>query len=55
MKKAHTTVPETEVWRFAEELAIALVYLHAHKIIHRDVKTLNVFLTKDLKVKVGVL
>jgi serine/threonine protein kinase len=40
------------VWRIGDELAEALRYLHENKIIHRDVKTLNVFLTKENRVKV---
>ena len=46
-------IEEKEVWRIGEELSIALVYLHENKIIHRDVKTLNVFLTRDHHVKLG--
>jgi NIMA (never in mitosis gene a)-related kinase len=29
--------------------------MHGHKILHRDLKTLNIFLTKENKVKIGDL
>lgn len=45
---------EQEIWRFAKELSSAILYLHSHKIIHRDIKTLNIFLTHDYKIKVNL-
>ncbi|KAL4446866.1 hypothetical protein ABPG74_014838 [Tetrahymena malaccensis] len=46
---------ETEIWEFAQDLIKAVDYLHKNNIIHRDIKTLNIFLTKDRKVKLGDL
>jgi len=46
---------EGKVWRFFLEISLGLQYLHANKILHRDIKTINIFLTKDNKVKIGDL
>lgn len=43
---------EKRIWLFAKELCQALHYLHENNILHRDIKASNVFLTKDLHVKV---
>lgn len=54
-KERNKRFSERKVWRFAFELASALSHLHSHHIIHRDVKCLNVLLTKDHHVKLGDL
>lgn len=44
---------EQEIWDFGHDLIKAVDYLHKNNIIHRDIKTLNIFLTKEGKVKVN--
>lgn len=39
----------------AHEMCVALAFLHAHKVIHRDIKAGNVLLTLDGEVKLGEL
>lgn len=46
---------EKDIWRFAYEIALALDYLHSHKIIHRDIKCLNIFLNENRCIKIGDL
>lgn len=46
---------EAELWRIMSELTEALKYLHQNNIIHRDIKCQNVFLSKNLTVKLGDL
>ncbi|KRX10863.1 Protein kinase-like domain [Pseudocohnilembus persalinus] len=52
-KKQHFS--EQEVWDMAWHLLQAVEYLHQNSIMHRDIKTLNIFLTKDKKIKLGDL
>ena len=37
------------------ELSLAIMYLHTKNIIHRDIKTLNILITKDSKIKLADL
>ena len=46
---------ENILWRIAFEVLNGLEYLHANNIIHRDIKCLNLFLSKDHHVKIGDL
>ena len=48
-------VSEDLAWRYFSELVSALVHLHNRRIIHRDLKSLNIFLTADGHIKVGDL
>ena len=49
------SLPEQIIWRFFLEMCLGLQYLHSNKILHRDVKTINMFLTKENKIKIGDL
>ena len=46
---------EIILWRIALEVLNGLEYLHTNNIIHRDIKCLNLFLSKDHHVKIGDL
>ena len=46
---------EILLWRIAYEVLTGLEYLHSNNIIHRDIKCLNLFLSKDHHVKIGDL
>lgn len=44
---------EEEVFQWFIQICMALQYVHSRKIIHRDIKTQNVFLTGSKTIKVG--
>lgn len=44
---------EAQIWKWFMQLCIALNYIHENKIIHRDLKTQNIFLTKNGDIKIG--
>jgi NIMA (never in mitosis gene a)-related kinase len=46
---------EDKIWKFFIEICMGLEYIHRNKILHRDIKTLNIFLNKDETVKIGDL
>jgi NIMA (never in mitosis gene a)-related kinase 1/4/5 len=52
-KKKSSIMSEDFLWRLLMKLAKALECLHDLNIMHRDLKSANVFLTKDGKVKLG--
>ena len=51
----NTRIPEAEVWSLFIQLLKGLQALHDLKIVHRDVKSANLFLTKDGTLKLGDL
>ncbi|KAJ4336454.1 class II myosin, partial [Ascochyta clinopodiicola] len=50
-KRKYFTMPE--IRRFMVQTCGAIKYLHQRNIVHRDLKTGNLFLDKDMNVKVG--
>ncbi len=46
---------EDEIWDISIKLLNGLYALHNMKIVHRDIKCANVFLSKDGSVKLGDL
>lgn len=47
--------PEDQVADWFVQIVIGLSYLHAHNVIHRDLKTQNIFLTRYKSVRIGDL
>jgi len=55
-RKKRALIPEKLIWRYLAQLASGLRHLHAMKIVHRDLKSANVFLSEDLRqIKLGDL
>ena len=54
-KKHSKHFSESDLWKISSEILTGLDYLHSHNIIHRDIKCLNLFITKDRHIKIGDL
>ena len=52
-KSEGTKIDAASVWRWLGQLASALQYCHARRVLHRDLKTGNIFLDGDGNVKLG--
>lgn len=44
---------ETEIMNYFVQLCLSLDYVHGKKVLHRDIKSQNVFLTKNNTIKLG--
>ena len=51
--KRRKRLTEPEVRYYGWQLLDAVRYMHRRSIIHRDLKLGNLFLTKDMKLKIG--
>ena len=54
-KKKHLLFSENTIWEWAIQLINGVKYLHSSKVIHRDLKTANIFLMKNGTMKIGDL
>merc|ERR1719343_316731 len=46
---------EATVWKFAIQIGLGLAWLHTNRILHRDIKSLNVFLSAQHDARLGDL
>ena len=54
-QKSNRKISEEVIWKVFVEMVKALRALHAQNILHRDLKSANVFLQKDGGAKLGDL
>lgn len=54
-KKAGTMLPEDEIWKYLGNILKGLRDLHKMKVLHRDIKSANIFLDKGYMAKIGDL
>mgnify|MGYP002624316320 CR=1 FL=1 len=52
-KKRNEKFTENEILQYFYEILQGLYYLHKNRVIHRDLKTLNIFLTENNHIKIG--
>ena len=52
-KKTRYLLKEDLIWSIFLKITIGLATLHKSKILHRDLKTLNIFMTHNLDIKIG--
>ena len=48
-------LPESIIWKFFIQICLGLRYIHSKKILHRDVKLINLFLTDNDEIRIGDL
>ena len=44
---------EAEIWNWFVQICLSLEYIHGRKVLHRDIKASNIFLTGNNTVKLG--
>lgn len=52
-RDSNAPIPEEFIWLIAFQICMGVGYLHSLKTVHRDLKCMNIFLTKDNVIKIG--
>ena len=55
LNKQKQPLKEDLIWQIFIKITLGLTAIHKMKILHRDLKTLNIFLKKDMEIKIGDL
>ncbi len=55
LSKQKQPLKEDLIWQMFIKITLGLTAIHKMKILHRDLKTLNIFLKKDMEIKIGDL
>lgn len=53
VRKAQQRLQEDTIWKWAIQLLLGVAFIHGRRIIHRDIKTLNLFLDANSDIKIG--
>lgn len=53
LSRQNRPMDERDILIMFRQVVSAIKYMHDHNILHRDLKTANVFLTKEKVIKVG--
>ena len=48
-------LPESKIWNFFIQILLGMHHVHGKKILHRDLKTMNLFLDEQNRIKIGDL
>ena len=51
----NNSLSEQQIWHFFIQISLGLAYIHSNKILHRDLKPMNIFLKKNNLIKIGDL
>jgi serine/threonine protein kinase len=54
LSKQKIRMEEKDILDIVYQMVSAIRYMHAHNVLHRDLKTANIFLTREQTVKIGI-